>query len=237
MARIVLITGGSRSGKSAFAQELAESLAEERIYIATCPVVDGEMAARIARHRRDREARSWRTIEEETALAGALGWGADTGVVLVDCLTLWINNLLYAAQQHGATLTEDDIAGKAREVLQAARSGTAGAAVDPVPPIIPAGAEPSGSAPERTAPGRVVGPETAAGPAAAPTADGGGRTVIFVTNEVGMGIVPGHPGGRLFRDLAGRCNQVFAREADAVVFMVSGIPLWIKGKDSFPSRP
>ncbi|HON23567.1 MAG TPA: bifunctional adenosylcobinamide kinase/adenosylcobinamide-phosphate guanylyltransferase, partial [Syntrophales bacterium] len=78
---------------------------------------------------------------------------------------------------------------------------------------------------------------TAAGPAAAPTADGGGRTVIFVTNEVGMGIVPAHPGGRLFRDLAGRCNQVFAREADAVVFMVSGIPLWIKGKDSFPSRP
>ncbi len=54
--------------------------------------------------------------------------------------------------------------------------------------------------------------------------------MIFVTNEVGMGIVPDNPGGRLFRDLAGRCNQVFAQEADAVAFMVSGIPMWIKGK-------
>jgi len=64
----------------------------------------------------------------------------------------------------------------------------------------------------------------------AATAPPGTRTVIFVTNEVGMGIVPEHPGGRLFRDLAGRCNQVFAREADTVAFMVSGIPMWIKGK-------
>lgn len=183
MAGIILVTGGSRSGKSAFAQELAESLAEERIYIATCPVVDEETAARIAKHRLARQDRRWRTIEEETALAGALGWGADTGVVLVDCLTLWINNLMYEAERGGRTLSEEDIVLKSKEVLRAARSGA--------------------------------------------------RTVIFVTNEVGMGIVPEYPGGRLFRDLTGRCNQMFAREADAVAFMVSGIPMWIKGGGSF----
>jgi adenosylcobinamide kinase/adenosylcobinamide-phosphate guanylyltransferase len=228
MARIVLITGGSRSGKSAFAQQLAESLSETRIYLATCPVVDGEMAARIARHRRDREDRSWRTIEEETALAGALGWGPDTGVVLVDCLTLWINNLMFEAQRLGATLTEDDVAHKAREVLRAARlgaeTGAEGAAANY---LIHSGTPPETGISDAA----VGGVQTAAsseGPPATP--DGGGRTVIFVTNEVGMGIVPDNPGGRLFRDLAGRCNQVFAQEADAVAFMVSGIPMWIKGK-------
>ena len=55
-------------------------------------------------------------------------------------------------------------------------------------------------------------------------------TVIFVTNEVGMGIVPENPVSRLFRDLAGRCNQIMAGHADVFIFMVSGIPLYIKGE-------
>ena len=193
MAQIVVITGGSRSGKSTFAQQLAESLSETRTYIATCPVVDGEIADRIEKHRRDRQNRRWQTIEEEIDLAGALDQGMQEGsgkeevdkkkegVILVDCLTLWINNLLFQAERRGASFSEEDIVVASQEVMQAARSR-----------------------------------------------DG---TVIFVSNEVGMGIVPDHFSGRLFRDLAGRCNQVFAREADAVVFMVSGIPMWIKGKE------
>ncbi|MCK9393026.1 MAG: bifunctional adenosylcobinamide kinase/adenosylcobinamide-phosphate guanylyltransferase [Syntrophales bacterium] len=195
MAKIILITGGSRSGKSTFAQQLAESLSETRIYLATCPVVDGEMADRIEKHRRDRQDRRWHTIEEEIDLAGALGqvaWegsgkgageteGQRQGIILVDCLTLWINNLLYQAEKRGASLSEADIVAASQEVLRVARS-----------------------------------------------CEG---TVIFVSNEVGLGIVPDHFSGRLFRDLAGRCNQVFAREADTVVFMVSGIPMWIKGKE------
>jgi len=239
MARIILITGGSRSGKSAFAQQLAESISETRIYLATCPVVDGEMAARIARHRRDREDRSWLTIEEETSLAGALGGGPDTGVVVVDCLTLWINNLMYGAEQRGETLSEDDIAYKAREVLRVARFGAEDAAAagkaDPEVRTTANSINHSGTPSEtlisEAAPsGLLAGAQTAKyseGPSATPDAT---RTVIFVTNEVGMGIVPEHPGGRLFRDLAGRCNQVFAREADTVAFMVSGIPMWIKDK-------
>jgi len=193
MAEIILVTGGSRSGKSTFAQQLAESLSETRIYLATCPVIDGEMADRIEKHRRDRQDRRWQTLEEETDLAGAIGQGVragrgkgagekqNEGVILVDCLTLWINNLLYQAERRGASLSEEDIVTASQEVLQAAR--------------LYEGA------------------------------------VIFVSNEVGLGIVPDYFSGRLFRDLAGRCNQVFAREADAVVFMVSGIPMWIKGKE------
>ncbi|MBP9021316.1 MAG: bifunctional adenosylcobinamide kinase/adenosylcobinamide-phosphate guanylyltransferase, partial [Syntrophobacterales bacterium] len=55
-------------------------------------------------------------------------------------------------------------------------------------------------------------------------------TVIFVTNEVGMGVVPGDALSRRFRDVAGRCNQVMAEGADAVVFLVSGLPLLLKGE-------
>jgi adenosylcobinamide kinase/adenosylcobinamide-phosphate guanylyltransferase len=54
-------------------------------------------------------------------------------------------------------------------------------------------------------------------------------TVIFVTNEVGMGIIPENPASRLYRDLAGRCNQIIAGRADAVTFLISGLPLNIKG--------
>lgn len=123
MARIVLITGGSRSGKSAFAQQLAEAQSSTRTYLATCPVIDAEMAERIAKHRRARQDRSWETIEEETDLVGALGRGSDTGVILVDCLTLWINNLMYQAERQGQALREEDIARTAREVLNTARAG------------------------------------------------------------------------------------------------------------------
>lgn len=192
MAEIVLIIGGSRSGKSNYAQQLAESISATRIYLATCPVVDGEMADRVAKHRRDRQDRHWHTIEEEVFLAGTIVQLAQgyrekiegkkqQAVILVDCLTLWINNLLYQAEGRGASLSEADIAAASQEVLKEARSWEG--------------------------------------------------VVIFVSNEVGLGIVPDHPSGRLFRDLAGRCNQVFAGEADAVVFMVSGIPMWIKGKE------
>jgi adenosylcobinamide kinase/adenosylcobinamide-phosphate guanylyltransferase len=55
-------------------------------------------------------------------------------------------------------------------------------------------------------------------------------TVIFVTNEVGLGIIPDNPASRLYRDIAGRCNQIIASRADSVIFMISGIPLIIKGE-------
>ena len=93
---IALVTGGARSGKSALAERLAAKLAGgpggARIYIATAQPLDGEMAARIALHRKRRQD-GWRTIEEPRDLTGALLGSDGQGVRLVDCLTLWLANM------------------------------------------------------------------------------------------------------------------------------------------------
>ena len=178
MAQIILITGGSRSGKSTYAQTLAESIPGSRTYIATCPPLDEEMAARIQKHRAQRQASLWQTLEETIDLAGALLKTRESQVRLVDCLTLWINNLLYEAEKQGQEITEEDMLERCTQLLTACKE----------------------------LPG----------------------TVIFVTNEVGMGIVPDNPLARHYRDLAGRCNQIMAAGADRVILMVSGLPLNMK---------
>ena len=96
-ARSVLVLGGARSGKSAYAQKLTESGAPERLYLATAEAGDAEMAARIARHRAERGG-GWTTVEEPLALAGTLHAVARPGrrAILVDCITLWLANLMSA---------------------------------------------------------------------------------------------------------------------------------------------
>src|SRR5258708_7907331 len=94
--RSVLVFGGARSGKSAYALSLAEAAAGERLYLATGSAGDEEMAARIARHQAERGA-GWTTLEEPLALAEALAAQTRPGrVVLVDCLTLWLANAAFA---------------------------------------------------------------------------------------------------------------------------------------------
>ena len=90
----VMVLGGARSGKSRYAEGLAEGIAGDRLYIATAQPGDEEMAARIAAHRQRRGNR-WTTIEAPLALAEALA-GANAPFVLIDCITLWISNLLLA---------------------------------------------------------------------------------------------------------------------------------------------
>lgn len=90
---IALVGGGARSGKSAFALALARSLGERRGFVATAEVRDDEMRARIERHRRERGV-DFETIEEPLELVGALSAIRDVDVVVVDCLTLWLSNLL-----------------------------------------------------------------------------------------------------------------------------------------------
>jgi adenosylcobinamide kinase/adenosylcobinamide-phosphate guanylyltransferase len=147
--------------------------------VATCPLVDAEMRERIVLHQQARARSQWHTIEETLDLAGVLAGDSRHEVLLVDCLTLWVNNLMFAAESSGRELSEENMEAAAGE-LQTACRGRPG-------------------------------------------------TVIFVTNEVGMGLVPASPQGRRFRDLAGRCNQVIAAEADTVTLMVCGIPLNLKG--------
>lgn len=180
MARIVLVTGGARSGKSTYARRVGEALAGPRALVATCPLIDDqEMLSRIRKHRSERDPRHWDTLEEPLALGRVLREAGDYRVLLVDCLTLWVNNLMYEAEKKGGEVSEEEMEERCRDLLAAC-------------------------------------------------ADRRG-TVIFVTNEVGMGIVPENALARRFRDLAGRCNQVMAAGADEVTLMVSGIPLRLKG--------
>ncbi len=136
-------------------------------YIATAQAFDDEMRARIALHRDRREA-GWVTVEAPVLLADAIT--AATGPVLVDCLTLWLTNVM---------LDERDVA-QATADLEGACLG-------------------------RSAP------------------------VVLVSNEVGLGIVPDNRLARAFRDEAGRLHQRLAGVADAVVFMVAGLPMRVKG--------
>ena len=92
LSPLILVIGGARSGKSRFALDRAAKLGRPRVFIATAEAGDDEMAARIARHRADRP-RGWRTVEEPRRLAQALS-RFKGGVVLVDCLTLWLANLM-----------------------------------------------------------------------------------------------------------------------------------------------
>ena len=91
-----LILGGARSGKSGFAQRQAEKLPGELIYVATGQALDAEMADRIAQHRAERGAR-WQTVEAPLDLAGVIETrSCPENVLLVDCLTLWASNLMFA---------------------------------------------------------------------------------------------------------------------------------------------
>ena len=98
MANLILITGGARSGKSDYAQNRAEALPGKHFFLATCPVVDQEMDDRIRRHQQGRQDGKWQTIEEEINIASILDGLPSASVCLVDCLTLWVNNLMYQAE-------------------------------------------------------------------------------------------------------------------------------------------
>jgi adenosylcobinamide kinase/adenosylcobinamide-phosphate guanylyltransferase len=91
---LILVLGGARSGKSSFAQRMAKKIGTNVVFLATAQAGDDEMADRIARHKASRPA-AWLTIEEPLDIASALQkQSASTDVVIIDCLTLWLNNLL-----------------------------------------------------------------------------------------------------------------------------------------------
>lgn len=124
MGDMVLITGGSRSGKSTLGQRMAESLPAPRVFVATCPVFDdAEMMERIRWHKEARAETGWSTVEEEIDPPAALAGRADAGVLLVDCLTLWVNNLMRRAEVEGHDLGDDEMIAEASRLATAARSG------------------------------------------------------------------------------------------------------------------
>jgi adenosylcobinamide kinase / adenosylcobinamide-phosphate guanylyltransferase len=162
---LTLLLGGARSGKSALAVHRAATLGQPVVFVATAEARDAEMRARIARHQAERPA-GWTTLEVPHELCAAIERAPAEATLIIDCLTLWVANLI----ERG----DDQVAVEAtanRVARQAAHHPGA---------------------------------------------------VITVSNEVGMGVVPDHPLGRVYRDQLGRVNAIWARHATDALLVVAG---------------
>jgi adenosylcobinamide kinase / adenosylcobinamide-phosphate guanylyltransferase len=119
---LTLITGGARSGKSSFAQSLCQQ-AERVVYIATATACDEEMRERIARHRHSRSA-CWITVEERLALAEvACRHVEHASIVLIDCLTIWLSNLLFELASDKPATIEHKAMEQAKQLIAASKRG------------------------------------------------------------------------------------------------------------------
>lgn len=172
MSDFIFVLGGARSGKSAYALNLAKARSRKALYIATAQADDSEMKRRIAKHIASRP-KYWKTIEEPLDLTGALRKQKHKyQVIIIDCLTLYLSNLMHKGLKQGAIIKIiKEISGCIKAMKE---------------------------------------------------------TVIVISNEVGLGIVPENKLAREFRDIAGLSNQIMAKAADEAVFIQAGIPLKLK---------
>ncbi|EFL90691.1 bifunctional adenosylcobinamide kinase/adenosylcobinamide-phosphate guanylyltransferase [Ahrensia sp. R2A130] len=166
-----LVLGGARSGKSAFAEKLVLASGRRPVYFATSQVFDGEMEARVDIHRQ-RRGDEWTLVEEPLELVDLLAnQSTQESCILVDCLTLWITNLMMAER------AVDDEADRLVALIES----------------LPSNAR-----------------------------------IVFVSNEVGQGIVPMNKMARDFRDHAGRLHQKLAAAVPNVWFVTAGLPQKLK---------
>ena len=182
MGKLIFILGGARSGKSAYAQELAKHCGIPVTFIATAQAGDDEMSARITKHRADRPA-EWTTLEIQQNIAANLGTHpTQTGLYLLDCMTFLVANILFQYTE-GEVCNElkatDAVSAEVEELLAHIHSNKA--------------------------------------------------DWIIISNEVGLGLVPPYPLGRIYRDLLGMANQRIAAEADEAYMLMAGIPMPIHG--------
>lgn len=181
MGKLTILLGGARSGKSTLAEKLAAQLSDRVLYVATAIPFDNEMELRIEKHKEQRP-HSWKTMEIPTGIGKALQAEVQSfDVILLDCITLLVNNLFMECSVDPDKPDEGRI------------SQAIDYEMDEIEALIRAS-----------------------------TLDW-----ILVSNEVGMGLVPPYPLGRLYRDLLGRANQRLVSIADEVYLMIAGkaIPL------------
>lgn len=100
---LIFLIGGARSGKSSLAVELASATERETIFVATAEALDDEMSVRIARHRAERP--NWLTVEEPLDLARAINEAPSSSCMIIDCLTLWLSNLILRGDSEAAINT------------------------------------------------------------------------------------------------------------------------------------
>ncbi len=179
MGKIILVTGGARSGKSSFAERLALKIGDGRAaYIATAQIFDDEMNFRVKLHRQ-RRGDNWTTFEAPFAAEEKISAvGKNFNAILFDCVTLYVSNFLCNADTDDEKFLYDNLRGLIGKLIDAAQSSDA--------------------------------------------------VTIFVTNEVGAGIVPENKLARRFRDLAGLANQMLAAQADKVFLCVAGLAVDVK---------
>lgn len=171
-----LVLGGARSGKSAYAEQLASASELAVTYIATAQVYDDEFAKRIAHHQ-ERRPKDWQLIESPFNLATTLKTHAkENTVVIVDCLTLWLAQCICPDCERPENVSWEQERTDFLNVLSSLKG-----------------------------------------------------SIILVSNEVGMGIVPLGEINRQFQDEQGRFNQSVAKIADKVSFIAAGLPLKLKG--------
>lgn len=243
--KLILVTGGARSGKSTFAESYAREASKRVIYIASAAGDDEEMRRRIEAHRQHRP-KHFITVEERyyPHLVLEREGRADT-FILLDCLTLLLSNHLIkeacregggesaalplpAGQENAlerGKVVEDDAVGRKKR-----GAGTDGAeerneSETPVEAVDWAEGEMLADAAEQE---RVMGRILEYIDSLSLLMRSSPADVLVVTNEVGMGLVPEYPLGRIFRDLSGKANQIVASRADEVWFTVCGIPQRIK---------
>ena len=179
MGKIILVTGGARSGKSSFAEKLALKIGNGRAaYIATAQIFDDEMSYRVKLHK-ERRGTNWQTFEAPFNADEKIPEAAKIfDAILFDCVTLYVSNFLCAADVDDEKFLYDNPRGLIQKLIDAAKNSDA--------------------------------------------------TTIFVTNEVGSGIVPENKLARRFRDLAGLANQMLASEAEKVFLTVAGLAVDVK---------
>ncbi len=188
--RLMLILGGARSGKSTFAERLANTSGKPVAFIATATASDEDMRTRITHHRSSRPA-EWTTIEEPLDLVSALQQAAPhADILLLDCITLWLSNWL--ARNGEVNLDEDPTESvrlnkEALAEIERLLTTLDTLAID--------------------------------------------KTLLVVSNEVGLGIVPMYALSRAYRDILGRINQRLAQRAERVYLLIAGLAVDLKKLD------
>ena len=186
MSKLVLVTGGSRSGKSNFAESLCIDRKNSTAYIATSIPFDDEMKDRVRKHKESRPS-DWETYEIFKDIYSVVEDLSNRHkTVILDCVTLLVNNLMFEREIDFDKCTPDEANNLEGYIKQQ---------VEGLIKEI-----------EKT-----------------------DLYFVIVTNELGMSLVPDNKLCRIYSDIVGRINQYIAKHADEVYFVVSGIPMKIKG--------
>ena len=184
MSKVIMVTGGSRSGKSVLAEQKAREHGKRSVlYIATAIPTDEDMQERIRIHQERRDSQ-WGTYEGYRDLGDVIR-ETEKSTILLDCITVLITNILFEEERDFDTISKEEIADIEADVMKELGNIVKGAR-------------------------------------------DGDKTLILVTNELGMSMVSSYRLGRIFTDMAGKANQLLASLSEEVYISISGVPLRLR---------